>query len=92
MGGHAGGEVAARLALDALTDPLPPAESRTEAVRQLFHRAHRRIQEVAGQHPEWREMGTTLTAAWISRNRVLIGHVGDSRAYLVRQGTAVQLT
>lgn len=92
MGGYAGGEVAARLALDAVAEPLPQAESRAEAVRLAFERAHRRIQEVAGQRPEWREMGTTLTAAWIAGGRALIGHVGDSRAYLVRQGTALQLT
>lgn len=92
MGGYAGGEVAARLALEAVAEPLPQTPSPAEAVRLAFERAHRRIQEVAGQHAEWREMGTTLTAAWISASRALIGHVGDSRAYLIRQGTARQLT
>lgn len=92
MGGHAGGEVAACVALHAVAGPLPEAPSRIEAVRLAFQRAHRRIQEVAAQHPEWREMGTTLTVVWVKGGVALVGHVGDSRAYLVRRGTAVRLT
>lgn len=92
MGGYAGGDVAARLALGAIAGALPQAADAAAAVRLAFHNAHRSIAEVAGRNDRWREMGTTLTAAWLLHGRAVIGHVGDSRAYLIRQGHLRQLT
>lgn len=92
MGGYAGGHVAARLATETLAEPGAAWPDGPEAVRLAFERAHRRIREAARRHADWREMGTTLTAAWVGGGRLLLGHVGDSRAYLVRGGGAVQLT
>lgn len=92
MGGYAGGDVAARLALAALTDGSVPSPAGEAEVRSAFERAHRRIREASASHPEWSEMGTTLTAVWIRRGRAFIGHVGDSRAYLVRGEHIEQIT
>lgn len=92
MGGHQAGEVAAALALASVQQPLPPELPVQEAVRQLFARAQRTIQEEARRRADRAGMGTTLTAAWLVDGRAVIGHVGDSRAYLVRRGQVRQLT
>ena len=92
MGGHQAGEVAAALALASVQQPLPPELPVEEAVRRLFARAQQTIQEEARRRADRAGMGTTLTAAWLVDGRAVIGHVGDSRAYLVRGGRARQLT
>lgn len=95
MGGHAAGEVASRLAVDALEaslgdgDSLPSAEEISGAVRE----ANRRIFRDGEENPGRSGMGTTLTALAIDDDlRWRIGHVGDSRAYLYRDGALRQLT
>ena len=95
MGGHAAGEVASRLAVEAVEDSLsddgspPPADRMVEAVRE----ANRRILRDADEHPGRSGMGTTLTALALGAGRRWrIGHVGDSRAYLFRDGELRQLT
>lgn len=99
MGGHAAGEVASRLAVDALedeliggdpgVDDLPSPDRMVEAVRE----ANRAILRDAEENPGRAGMGTTLTALALSgRDRWRIGHVGDSRAYLFRDGELRQLT
>jgi len=93
MGGAQAGEVASRLAAAAFreyhaADRLEPAE-RVEAIIQ---EANRRIFERARTDSEASGMGTTVTAAILTNGRVSIGHVGDSRAYRVRNGELEQLT
>ena len=93
MGGAQAGEVASRLAAAAFreyhdADRLEPAE-RVEAIIQ---EANRRIYERARTDSEASGMGTTVTAAILTNGRVSIGHVGDSRAYRVRDGELEQLT
>ncbi|ACO47013.2 protein phosphatase 2C domain-containing protein [Deinococcus deserti] len=91
MGGHAAGELAANLALDALAQHYaeergtPP--TRLVAAVQAANLAvlHHAVGEYMG-------MGTTLLAAVIDRGALLIAHVGDSRAYLLREGTLHRLT
>jgi protein phosphatase len=89
MGGHRGGEVASSLAL--------------ETVQQLFERqegsladqvsgANRAVYDRSQSDRSVSGMGTTLTAALIDGNKVHLVHVGDSRAYLVRDGALTQLT
>lgn len=92
MGGYAGGEVAARLAAETLAGLPVAGPPQAAAVRVVFEQAHRRIREMAARHADWQEMGTTLTAAWVGQGRLVVGHVGDSRAYLIREGRATQLT
>lgn len=92
MGGYAGGEVAARLALSAVCELEGQVVLGPQVVRQVFEQAHRRIQETSAREPRWSEMGTTLTVVWVENGRAFLGHVGDSRAYLLRDGSLRQLT
>jgi PPM family protein phosphatase len=101
MGGHAGGEVASRLAGLALGARAGEAEAANRAVAGLeprlragFAAASAAIRQAAQEAPALAEMGTTLTALLLDRGgRIgLIGHIGDSRAYLLRDGTLRQLT
>ena len=87
MGGAQAGEVASRLAAAAFrefheADELDP-EGRVAAIVQ---EANRRIYERARSDAQASGMGTTITAALVSGGSVSIGHVGDSRAYRLREG------
>ncbi|HJV04881.1 MAG TPA: Stp1/IreP family PP2C-type Ser/Thr phosphatase, partial [Actinomycetota bacterium] len=93
MGGHQGGEVASKLALETLgrltlEDTRDTAPNLADAVRQ----ANRAVLEKASTDPGLHGMGTTLTALVAGANRVFLAHVGDSRAYLLRDGSLEQLT
>lgn len=90
MGGARAGEVAARLAAGALEE----ASRSVEDVAALIDEANRRIWERSLADPRTAGMGTTVTAALVdgAAGRVTIGHVGDSRAYLLRDGELEQLT
>jgi protein phosphatase len=93
MGGARAGEVAAGLAAAALEEA--GAETRgAEGVAALIVEANRRIWERSLADPRTAGMGTTVTAALVDAagGTVAIGHVGDSRAYLLRGGTIEQLT
>jgi protein phosphatase len=93
MGGAQAGEVASRLAAAAFrefheADALEP-EARLQAIIQ---EANRRIFERAQSDTAASGMGTTVTAALVGEAGVVIGHVGDSRAYRIRRGDLEQLT
>jgi serine/threonine protein phosphatase PrpC len=93
MGGAQAGEVASRLAAAAFrefhqADELVPSER----VVAIIQEANRRIHERARSDREVSGMGTTITAALLAEDEVTIGHVGDSRAYLLRAGRLEQLT
>jgi len=93
MGGARAGEIAAGLAAAALEEA--GAETRgAEGIVALITEANRRIWERSLADPETAGMGTTVTAALVdaSSGTVAIGHVGDSRAYLLRSGSFGQLT
>ncbi len=93
MGGHVSGELASQKARDVLSGALrgghkyPPL-----AVAEAVQRANLEIFDHAETHPADRGMGTTLTLVFIDDHLALVGHVGDSRAYLVRDGAIRQLT
>ncbi|HSJ94397.1 MAG TPA: Stp1/IreP family PP2C-type Ser/Thr phosphatase [Gaiellaceae bacterium] len=93
MGGARAGEIAARLAATALEEAAEGI-SGPEAVAKLISEANRRIWERSLADPETAGMGTTVTAALVDEKsgKVAIGHVGDSRAYLFRDGALEQLT
>jgi PPM family protein phosphatase len=92
MGGARAGEIAAGLAAAALEESAEPRGA--EGIVALIDEANRRIWERSVQDPETAGMGTTLTSALVDAGAgtVVIGHVGDSRAYLYRDGTLEQLT
>jgi protein phosphatase len=96
MGGHAAGEVASRLAIEAVTDVLSPVQRREgnipDLLRQAVEEANRRIASQIDSQPEYRGMGTTVVVAVVDGRQCWIAHVGDSRAYLVRGDGISQLT
>ena len=92
MGGAQAGEVASQLAASALEAADPEALEGTKQLDALIQEANRRIYDRASSDPTASGMGTTMTVALVEGTTVAIGHVGDSRAYLVRGETMEQLT
>ncbi|HEX2177925.1 MAG TPA: Stp1/IreP family PP2C-type Ser/Thr phosphatase [Actinomycetota bacterium] len=88
MGGHASGDVASALAVRVLEEELRKSDSISDAV----HNANRAIFQKAANDPDLTGMGTTLTAMWADDSSAQIAHVGDSRAYLLRDGQLSRLT
>jgi PPM family protein phosphatase len=91
MGGHQAGEVASRLAATALRDDVEP-EGGEERVEALIRQANSRIWQHSTEDVTASGMGTTVTVALVEGDLVAVGHVGDSRAYRVRDGRIEQLT
>jgi len=98
MGGHAGGEVASRVAIIALQKEFlaRPLPHRSEDLIAAVERANATVFEYAQAEPSLRGMGTTLTAAALvvtdGEERIAIANVGDSRTYVFSQGDLTQLT
>jgi len=93
MGGARAGEIASALAAGALDDPSPAAGGGERRVVDLIQEANRRVHSRASTDPSTSGMGTTMTVAHVERDgTVTFGHVGDSRAYLLRDGRLDQLT
>lgn len=92
MGGAQAGEVASKLAAAALEDTDPGRLTGPERVASLIQEANRRVHERSNVDPATSGMGTTMTVALVEGDGVVIGHVGDSRAYLVRNHEIEQLT
>ena len=95
MGGAQAGEVASRLAADSLRE-LRERElgdlSSPEQTVELIREANRRVYAYSSANASARGMGTTMTVALVEGSVVTIGHVGDSRAYLLRDDQLTQLT
>jgi protein phosphatase len=92
MGGAQAGEIAARLAADVLREGGAADGGEEEQVVSLIQAANRRVYERALTDAAVSGMGTTVTVALLGRGHVSFGHVGDSRAYLIREGELEQLT
>lgn len=99
MGGYEGGEIASRLAIETvrsrvLTAIADWAERGTlgEGLVQAFDAANRAILQAQNENSECRSMGTTLTVALVWADRIIIAHMGDSKACLVHAGEATLIT
>jgi PPM family protein phosphatase len=92
MGGAQAGEVASRIAVETFEDGLPESGTPEERLASRVIGANHRIYEVSISESEHAGMGTTLTAAYLVDSELAIAHVGDSRAYLFRDGTLKRLT
>ena len=92
MGGAQAGEVASRIAVDAFAEGLPDEGSPEQRLAAVTRVANQRIYELSRAETERAGMGTTLTAAFLGENDLAIAHVGDSRAYLYRDGELTRLT
>jgi serine/threonine protein phosphatase PrpC len=93
MGGAQAGEVASSLAAAALEESATGPEGGEEHVVELIQEANRRVHERATHDAAASGMGTTITVALVGNDGcVTIGHVGDSRAYVLRDGELEQLT
>jgi protein phosphatase len=101
MGGAAAGEIASAMAIeivvreisDALAAAEPPSEEIfASAIKRATASANAHIHAFALEHPEYRGMGTTATVAGVLGDTVYLAQVGDSRAYLVRNGVGRQIT
>ncbi|HET9718696.1 MAG TPA: Stp1/IreP family PP2C-type Ser/Thr phosphatase [Solirubrobacteraceae bacterium] len=92
MGGAQAGEVASRLAVETFEAGLPDEGTPEQRLAEVVRRANQRIHELSLAEHERAGMGTTLTAAYLDGGYVAIAHVGDSRAYLFREGELTRLT
>jgi len=107
MGGHRGGDIASRLAIDEIEKVIrdwPPKdqteitgvnENRPESEAKLISalkRANLRIWKEAETNSDYRGMGTTTTGVLVTNSEATIAHVGDSRAYLIRDKQIRQIT
>lgn len=99
MGGHGNGDVASRIAVEAVREKYADAKGETvdefaiaERLQKAFAHAHEKIREAGEEDNSLRGMGTTLIAAVVEDQHAVIGHVGDSRAYALRGKTLTQLT
>jgi PPM family protein phosphatase len=94
MGGHAAGEIASSLVITELAtlDNSEPGDNPLAELRDATLRANAAIARHVEAHPSLAGMGTTLTAILFAGGRLGLVHVGDSRAYLLRDGALTQIT
>ena len=92
MGGAQAGELASSLAAGAVRDDEGAVGSGERHVTELIQEANRRVYQRSSEDAAASGMGTTLTVALVEDGTVAFGHVGDSRAYLIRDGKLEQLT
>jgi protein phosphatase len=94
MGGHAAGDVASKVVIAALEhlDDDAPSGDLLQALRQAVFDGSEHLREVIREAPHLEGMGTTLTAVLFAGGRLGLCHVGDSRAYLMRDGELSQIT
>jgi len=99
LGGHAGGEVASAAVIEALrpldAEPLDaelPASELLSALEHAVYQANESLQRIAASDPSLQGLGSTLTAMLWSGSQLALVHIGDSRAYLLRDGKLSQIT
>jgi PPM family protein phosphatase len=91
MGGAQAGEVASEMAVESFDGGLPDG-SPSDGLVSVIEEANRRIHDRSRAESQRAGMGTTVTAAYVGEQEVTIAHVGDSRAYVLRDGELTRLT
>ncbi|PRX33529.1 protein phosphatase [Orenia metallireducens] len=92
MGGHQGGNVASSLAVKEIKEYNFNYDSLNDSIKECIELVNQRIYQEGLAKEEYYGMGTTLTMGIIKDRILIIGHIGDSRAYLFRNGNLKQLT
>jgi len=95
MGGHAGGDIASSVAVAHLAPLDDEAHGPDDALDELgraLNEAHEELLALAEENPELAGLGTTVTALLRSGNKLAMAHIGDSRAYLLRDSDLTQVT
>ncbi len=95
MGGHAGGAVASRLIINSFLEEYRnswQSEKVPELLEICIQKTHATLRKYALDHPDLREMGSTIVAAVVHDGRIYVTNVGDSRAYLCRGDAIIQLS
>jgi PPM family protein phosphatase len=95
MGGHAGGDIASAITAQhvALADePLETSEQAEQKLIDFIWQANGKLSESVDDHPDLAGMGTTFSGMFLVGTKVTIGHIGDSRIYLARDGMVKQIT
>jgi serine/threonine protein phosphatase PrpC len=94
MGGHSAGQIACELALKTVLSVYyaDPSADQDASLRRAVREANGLIYDTAQAIPDRQGMGTTLTAAVLCEDRLMVAQVGDSRAYLLRGGAITQIT
>lgn len=100
MGGHNSGEVASKMAVDLITSDLLQASGYidkdrpdiTDKLKDIVTSTNEKIYEASLREESNMGMGTTLTMAVVHKDKLFIGHIGDSRLYIIRNGAMKQLT
>jgi serine/threonine protein phosphatase PrpC len=94
MGGRAGGEIASGAAIEAMKrlDVDVPADDLLTALHEAVRQANDTVHGIAESDPSLQGMGTTLTAMLLSGSKLALVQIGDSRAYLLRDGGLFQIT
>jgi protein phosphatase len=94
MGGAAAGDLASAAVVDTLMTigEEPESDQMLDVLAEAIHRANERIADLIADDPSVEGMGTTLTAALFDGTRLGLAHIGDSRAYLLRDGRLERLT
>jgi protein phosphatase len=95
MGGHAAGDVASSIAIGemvGLDAENPGADNALDLLADALRQANSELREAMQRQPELHGMGTTVTALLRTGNKIAVAHIGDSRAYLLRDGTLTQIT
>ncbi len=95
MGGHAGGDVASSMVIGSLVELDGESLSTRDASQALLDRIHAANHQLGAQvrgNPRLEGMGTTLIAMLRARDTMVMAHIGDSRAFMVREGKVTQIT
>ena len=95
MGGHAGGDIASAITAQHVATADEPVENSQQAEQKLIDyiwQANEKLGASVSQHSELAGMGTTFSGIFINGTSVSIGHIGDSRIYLARDGVVKQIT